>query len=188
MVIGKEILARFISFSSPNTGVFKTQSNFEFKMIPLFNFDFHMYPNGVLLSHGDWEGDSGTFYQFQVTNATTFTITLYPKHSRSDDSNPSDIAPDADDEEFISSHPHLQEGAAPCANEDGCDDEIEVIVYSATKQVVRPEKTFVQKYSWVLIGGMIILNIYFQRKQRQPRTAPSSTNQKPQKSSGGGNK
>jgi len=177
-----------IDFSTPGTGVFKTQSKYEFAIKPLFKFDFRMFPNGVQLSHGDWQGELSAFYQFQIPDYNTFTITLYPKNSPDGDSNPPATDADVDDEEFISSHTRPQETASRCTKEGGCDDEIEVILYLGKKQVVPAEKSIVQKYGWVIIGGMIILNIYFQKKQRQPATAPPSTSQKSQKSQGGSKK
>lgn len=174
-----EDLELVVDFTDVNSGIFKTQSKFEFTLQPLFKFEFRNYPNGVLLSHGDWQGDVGAFYQFQIPDFTTFTITVYPKKTEGGNSNPSNGKEDIDDEEFISSRAQSRESG---------DDDFEVILYLGKKFVVPPEKSIVQKYGWVIIGGMIILNIYFQKKQRQPHARPPAPSSKPQRSQAGSKK
>eukprot|EP00455_Lapot_gusevi_P026915 TRINITY_DN283_c0_g1_i1.p1 TRINITY_DN283_c0_g1~~TRINITY_DN283_c0_g1_i1.p1 ORF type:complete len:252 (+),score=79.69 TRINITY_DN283_c0_g1_i1:58-813(+) len=65
-----------VEFTNPLAGVFKTGAS-EDELKPLFNFDFKRQSNDVVVSHGEWLGAQGGFYQFMAFN-DRFTITVYP--------------------------------------------------------------------------------------------------------------
>jgi len=70
-------LAITIDFTGPNSGAFHTGDTPDDQK-QLFKFDFLPQPNGMFISHGEWNGASPAFYQFSIASWDKFTITVYP--------------------------------------------------------------------------------------------------------------
>mmetsp|Transcript_28509 Transcript_28509/g.39693 ORF Transcript_28509/g.39693 Transcript_28509/m.39693 type:complete len:226 (-) Transcript_28509:292-969(-) len=68
-----------VEFDALNTGNFKIGEDLE----NLFSFYFQPF-NGPWISHGEWNGESGGFYQFNVVGSDKFTITIYPHKDKQD--------------------------------------------------------------------------------------------------------
>jgi len=51
----------------------------EHSLKTLFNFDFSVQHNGMVVSQGEWVDGVGSYYQFLIGGWDKFTITVYPK-------------------------------------------------------------------------------------------------------------
>jgi len=68
-----------VEFDSSNTGNFKTGEDEDV----LFSFYFQHF-NGPWISHGEWNGQTSAFYQFNIVANDKFTITVYPNPVQED--------------------------------------------------------------------------------------------------------
>jgi len=71
-------MAVSVDFETSNSGTFKTGQT-EYDLSALFHFDFVTQLNGMILSHGEWHGTNGGFYQFNVGSWDRFSITIWEK-------------------------------------------------------------------------------------------------------------
>jgi len=69
-------MAVSVDFDTSNSGTFKTGQT-EYDLTALFHFEFVTQPNGMIMSHGEWHGTNGGFYQFNVGNWDKFSITIW---------------------------------------------------------------------------------------------------------------
>ena len=72
-----------IELQTPSSGVFRTGASQQ-DTTPLFKFDFQKQTNGLVMSHGQWAGDTGAFYSFTVAGAKQFSISVYPMEQQTE--------------------------------------------------------------------------------------------------------